>query len=491
MGSLGALSQLSSLDLGGNAIGDDGIDALVPAFPLLARSLQRLCLSDSYIGTEGATALGTALPALTALQALDLDGSLEGGLVSELAPCLAQLTTLTLLSLGRNRFNEAGLAALVPCLAQLTALQHLGLWGCFLGARGASPLLPSLGAALGKLVSLTQLEMSSNDLFDTGAAALASGLLHLTALRHLEIAHNGFGEAGLDSLAPALARMPALRCLDLGDNLVNDAGAVALARHLSRCSGLEQLNLQGIGVGAEGATALSGLLREHLRSLQHLSLRGCSQMGSAGVFSLAGALRGLVSVRNLDLSKVCNNTHPDGPDAACALAAALAGLTGITRLNLGENAGFGEAGAVALADSLRGLTRLQFLDYSRCCAGAGGLAALCLSLRGLSRLQHLDLASNLRGGDCSGVATTLGLTLPSLTALTLLDLCHNNLDERVAAALASGIIGLSRLRQLKLHQNCFGDGGVALLGNSIKVGWCYTVCASARSWTNAKFASAL
>ena len=87
-------------------------------------------------------------------------------------------------------------------------------------------------------------------------------------------------------------------------------------------------------------------------------------------------------------------------------------------------------------------------------------------------------------GVCSEIAATLGPVLLSLTALInllmLLDLSHNDLDEGGAAALASGISGLSRLRQLELHGNCFGDGGVASLGNSIKVSWCNpAVCASA------------
>ena len=116
---------------------------------------------------------------------------------------------------------------------------------------------------------------------------------------------------------------------------------------------------------------------------------------------------------------------PDGPVAARALAAALAGLTGLTRLGLRHNKGFGEAGAVAFADSLRSLSRLQYLDYSSCCAEGGGMVALCRSLQGLPRLRHLNLSNNQKAphnqmGDCSEIAATLGPALSSLTALTLL-----------------------------------------------------------------------
>ena len=140
---------------------------------------------------------------------------------------------------------------------------------------------------------------------------------------------------------------------------------------------------------------------------------------------------------------MCNATFLDGPDAVRALAAALAGLTGLTRLELCHNEGFGEDGAIAFAYSLRSLSRLQYLDYSSCCAEGGGMAALCHSLRGLPRLQHLNLANNQKAphnqmGDCSEIAAPLGPSLPSLTALTLLDLSCNDLDVGVAAAMAPG-----------------------------------------------------
>ena len=434
-GSLSALSALSSLDLSGalDAGNHTGAFALAPALPPLARSLQRLCLSGNFFRVECVAALAATMTGLTALQALDLGGTLSNGSMPALAPCLFQLTALTLLSLSRNgvaeasvklhrfghtRVDEAGLAALVPSLARLTALQHLDLGDLYLGIEGTSPLLPSLADALGKLASLTHLDMGCDNLLDTGVVALVGGLSPLTALCHLE-----FG-----------------------------------------------------GIGIESVMDLCRLLRDHLQSLQVFSLLSCFDLGSASVFSLAGALRGLVSMRCLRLSRLCNDTYPDGPDAAKALAAALAGLTGFTRLALFCNKGFGEAGAVALADSLRSLSRLQYLNYSSCCTEERGMAALCHSLRCLPRLQHLDLANSQRGNYCREVASTLGPALLSLTALTLLDLSCNHLKEEVAAAMAPGLRGLSHLRVLNLKHNCFSDGGVALLGGSLKVSRSMSKC---------------
>ena len=435
-GSLSALSALSSLDLSGapDAGNHTGAFALAPALPPLARSLQRLCLSGNFFRVECVAALAATMTGLTALQALDLGGSLSNGSMPALAQCLFQLTALTLLSLSRNgiaeasvklqrlghtRVDEAGLAALVPSLARLTSLRHLDLGDLYLGIEGTSPLLPSLAGALGKLVSLTHLDMGCDNLLDREAAALAGGLSRLTALRHLD-----FG-----------------------------------------------------GVREEGAAALSALLRDHLRSLQFFSLTHCLFYNVDDVFLLAGALQGLVSIRHLTLSHMCDDVDPDGPEAAQALAAALSGLTWLTRLDLSSNNGFGEAGAVALADSLLGLSRLQSLDYSSCCAKERGMAALCRSLRFLPRLQHLNLSHNqspVRGDSCCncGVAAALGPSLPSLTALTLRDLSYNDLNVGVAAAMAPGLRQLSQLRVLNLEHNCFMDGGVALLGGSLKVSQC-------------------
>ena len=73
---------------------------------------------------------------------------------------------------------------------------------------------------------------------------------------------------------------------------------------------------------------------------------------------------------------------------------------------------------MAIADSVRGLTRLRHLDYSFCCARDKGMMALSCSLFELSRLQHLNLANNQRG-DCSGVQAALGSALPSLTTISM------------------------------------------------------------------------
>ena len=409
------------------------------------------------------------------MQALHLGGSLEKGVVPVLAPCLGQLTALTLLSLRHNWFKEAGLAALVPSFARLTALRDLNLEDCGIGVEGTSQLLPSLGEALGKLVSLTQLELSRNKLLETGAVALASGLPHLTALRHLNLFANDIGRAGIVALAPALMCMPSLRRLDLTWNPVNDDASTAWLMHnLHRCSELEQLKLECIGVGAVGAVALSSVLRSDLRSLQLLSLDNCPEIGHGGVFALAFALKGLVSLRCLEMGDVCGGRHPQGPNAAKTLANTLCDLTRLTRLDLRCNTAFGEAGAVAIADSLLGLTRLHHFGYNTCGARKGGMVALCRSLHGLSRIQYLSLSNNLRG-DCSGIAAALGPTLQSLTALEDLCLTHNDLDEGVAVAMAPGLSRLSRLSCLYLEHNRFGDGGVALLGESLKVGRCQNV----------------
>lgn len=172
---------------------------------------------------------------------------------------------------------------------------------------------------------------------------------------------------------------------------------------------------------------------------------------------------------------MCDNFDPEcGLDAAKAFAAAVAGLTGLTKLDLSHCSGFCGAGAVALADSLQGLSRLQYLDCSFCCAGTRGPAALCRSLRVLSHLQHLNLGNNNEGGDdCIStgpmIAAALGPALPSLTALTLLDLSYNELDKEVAAAMAPGLRRLSRLCHLNLERNFFENRGAALLGDSLKV----------------------
>ncbi|MEB3362491.1 MAG: COR domain-containing protein [Synechococcaceae cyanobacterium] len=326
---LADLTELTSLDLGGNLIGDAGAASLTALTQLTS-----LDLRDNGIGDAGAASLAS----LTRLTSLDLGGNQVG---DSGAACLAALTQLISLNLRDNEIGDAGAAS----LAVLTRLTSLDLGGNEIGNSGAAFL-----ASLPKLMSL---DLRDNRVDDSGAAFLAS----LTHLNYLNLRDNGIGAAG----AEALAALTGLSCLNLWDNRIGDEGAVSLAA----LTQLTSLNLRDNGIGDAGAASLTALSQ-----LSNLNL-GDNKIGDAGAASLA-VLSHLVSL----------NLRDNGIGDAGATA--LTALSQLSNLNLGDNK-IGDAGAASLA-VLSHLNSLVLGDTDIGDAGAASLATL-------SQLTYLDLSN--------------------------------------------------------------------------------------------------
>ena len=377
--SLAAFTQLTSLGLWNNGIGDEGAAALAALTQLTS-----LDLGENKIGDAGAAALA----ALTQLTSLDLggDGFNESNAIGdEGAASLAALTKLTSLDLGSNRIGAAGAAS----LAALTKLTSLDLRSNKIGEAGA--------AALAALTQLTSLDLVDNEIGDPGAASLAA----LTKLTSLSLGYNKITVAG----AASLAALTQLTSLSLWGNKIGVAGAASLAA-------LTQLTYLSLGhneIGDAGAASLAVLTQ-----LTYLSLWQ-NEIGDAGATSLA-ALTQLTSL-TLDRNRI-----------SAAGAASLVALTQLTSLKLGGNE-IGDAGATSLA----ALTQLTSLGLRNNQIGDKG----AVSLAALTQITSLDLGENEIGN--AGAAS-----LAALTRLTSLDISKNPILDTTPFA------SLSRLKFLNL-----------------------------------------
>jgi hypothetical protein len=142
------ITNLISLKLGGNQIGDVGAFAIARL-----ANLSSLDLEANHIGPEGARAI-------------------------------ADLTGLTSLELGGNRIGDEGALA----IAGLTKLISLDLWNSNIGDKGAR--------ALATLTNLTSLTLWNNSIDDDGADAIGE----LSKLVNLDLEGNTIGGNGARSL---------------------------------------------------------------------------------------------------------------------------------------------------------------------------------------------------------------------------------------------------------------------------------------------------
>lgn len=227
---------------------------------------------------------------------------------------------------------------------------------------------------LGRLAGLTAYAQHLRAELARGVA----GCRRLAGLRELHLARNRLGDAG----AAALAASPVLagvEVLDLSENDIGEVGAAAVGGS-PYFGKLRRLELAHNRVGAGGAAALAGSPR--LPALERLGLAD-NRIGGPDLPALGGAA-GLGRVPALDLTG--NGLDPAG------VRAVLAGDPGrLAELDLSHNP-FGEAGAVAVADS-PAAAGLRSLRLAGCDIPDAGVRALAGSPH-LDRLTAIDLGNN-------------------------------------------------------------------------------------------------
>ena len=358
-------SFLTSLDLTGNAFGDEGAILLAANTSLLSLTLQ-----GTQITQKGAESLAEN----TTLKSLDLSQNLVGNTGATL---LAQNVTLTSLKLAGNQITPLG----VQAFALNTKLKFLDLSENQLNTIGVIAISPiqnlttlllgsnqigdSAVIALAMNSGITTLDLHHNNITSIGAKALAEN----KQLTNLNLNYNRLGIEGASIIAQSpsitslslagndinnvgiieLSRHPLLKVLDIAYNQIFDEGAKAFtendtittlfldhnqltkesANYLADHPVLEVLSLSYNNLGDEGACALA-----RSKSITYIDLTG-NNVGSKGAENLSHNLvlrKLLMSYNNID-------------DAG---AIALAQSTSLVELYLSYNQ-IGDNGALALS----------------------------------------------------------------------------------------------------------------------------------------------
>ena len=345
-------TSLSSLDLKGNPIGNEGANSLAQALRVNT-SLSSLDLSRNFIGNKEANSLAQALRVNTSLSSLKLSGNSIGNEgANSLAQALTVNTSLSSLDLSMNSIGYGGANSLAQALTVNTSLSSLDLSRNSIGYEGAN----SLAQALRVNTSLSSLKLWTNTIGNEEANSLAQALSVNTSLSSLVLSWNSIGNEGANSLAQALRVNTSLSSLDLARNSIGYEGANSLAQALRVNTSLSSLDLDGNRIGNEGANSLAQALTVNT-SLSSLDFSSNS-IGNEGENSLAQALRVNSSLSSLDLSR-----NSIGYEGANSLAQALSGNTSLSSLVLSWNS-IGNEGANSLAQALRVNTSLFSLDLA-------------------------------------------------------------------------------------------------------------------------------
>lgn len=159
-----------------------------------------------------------------------------------------------------------------------TSITDLDLSDNFVGVNGAKALVSALRMASFEdaPAPLLRLGLANARLSLQGATVLGDCLAggHLQGLEVLDLATNAIQDSGAAAVAKAIAHLPNLRSLDLGYNNLSDAADFALRSHCMTSSGASEankllaleINMMGNGVD-EGLAAAPNLARSKINLL--------------------------------------------------------------------------------------------------------------------------------------------------------------------------------------------------------------------------------
>ena len=219
-------------------------------------TLTHLNLGDyeALIGPSGSSALARALTKNSTLKCLGLEGRYIEDLVAQaFADALQTNSTLTQLDLSDNCICELGTEAICKALQSNHVMTHLELGGNTIDDSGAEALA---GALQSPATQLSYLSLSYCEITSKGVKALAGALRTNRSLTDLRL-RSIHVEVLAEVLAEALQWNRTLTHLDLSFNDISDTGAIQLVQTLlNKNNSLAYLNLFCNRIGAEGQAKL-------------------------------------------------------------------------------------------------------------------------------------------------------------------------------------------------------------------------------------------
>ncbi|XP_059814760.1 NACHT, LRR and PYD domains-containing protein 3-like isoform X1 [Hypanus sabinus] len=252
---IGLCVTIKQLDLEKCRIQSEGIQQLGPGL----HKCQDLRLGENKLGDSGVKLVSAALRNTESkIQKLWLgDVGLTDSGIEDLASPLSKISSLTELDLGSNKLGDSGVKLVSAALRNPECkIQTLVLDNVSLTDSCAEDLV----SALSTNQTLMELDLGDNKLADSGVKLVSAALRNLECkIQKLRLDNISLTDSGAEDLVSALSAKPSLKGLSLGYNSLTDRSVPALRRLILTLPSLEWIGLYGNWFSETGEKELRSL----------------------------------------------------------------------------------------------------------------------------------------------------------------------------------------------------------------------------------------